>query len=221
MGLILIWMRFRDRWDAGGRLLTALESKVGGESTVLAIPRGGVVIGYVIAEGLGAPLDLVMVRKIGVPGNPELAAGAVAEGGEVYVEEEVLELYGLDAEYVTARARSELETLRRRASELRGGLRPLPIEGKEVVLTDDGIATGSTVIAACRCVRSRSPRRLVVAVPVASAEAASRVSREADELVALYVSEDFLAVGEFYEDFSQVDDNTVRELLTRSRSIRA
>ncbi|MCS7117987.1 MAG: phosphoribosyltransferase family protein [Thaumarchaeota archaeon] len=214
-------MRFRDRWDAGGRLLTALESKVGGESTVLAIPRGGVVIGYVIAEGLGAPLDLVMVRKIGVPGNPELAAGAVAEGGEVYVEEEVLELYGLDAEYVTARARSELETLRRRASELRGGLRPLPIEGKEVVLTDDGIATGSTVIAACRCVRSRSPRRLVVAVPVASAEAASRVSREADELVALYVSEDFLAVGEFYEDFSQVDDNTVRELLTRSRSIRA
>lgn len=202
-------------------MLTALESKVGGESTVLAIPRGGVVIGYVIAEGLGAPLDLVMVRKIGVPGNPELAAGAVAEGGEVYVEEEVLELYGLDAEYVTARARSELETLRRRASELRGGLRPLPIEGKEVVLTDDGIATGSTVIAACRCVRSRSPRRLVVAVPVASAEAASRVSREADELVALYVSEDFLAVGEFYEDFSQVDDNTVRELLTRSRSIRA
>lgn len=202
-------------------MLAVLREKVSGENAVLAIPRGGVVIGYVIAEGLKAPLDLVMVRKIGVPGNPELAAGAVAEGGEIYAEEEVVKLYGLDERYIPTRAMSELEPMRRRGHELRGGLKPLSIEGKEVVLTDDGMATGSTVIAACRHVRSRSPRRLIVAVPVASAEAVNRVSREADELVALWVSEDFLAVGEFYEDFGQVDDSTVKELLARSRSIRS
>lgn len=211
-------MRFRDRWEAGRRLLPLVRGKVGRESAVLAIPRGGVVVGYVIAEGLGAPLDLVMVKKIGVPGNPELAAGAVAEGGEVYVEEEVVQLYGLERQYVFRRAESELEALRRRASELRGGLDPIPVRGRDVVLTDDGMATGSTVIAACRHVRGRSPRRLIVAVPVASVEAANRVSQEADELVVLEVPEEFIAVGEFYEDFGQVEDSTVWELIARSRS---
>ncbi len=213
-------MRFRDRRDAGRRLLELVRKWEVRPDLVLAIPRGGVVVGYEVAVGLDAGLDVIMVRKIGVPGNPELAAGAVSEDGEVYVEQEVLDLYGLDESYVRGRAAAMLDEVRERAARLRGGAERIDVRAADVLLVDDGMATGSTMIAGVRSVRRLGARSVSVAVPVSSREALFRVSREADRADAVLVPEEFFAVGEFYEHFPQVEDEEVVELLRSARRSR-
>ncbi len=213
-------MRFRDRRDAGRRLLELVGKWGARLDLVLAIPRGGVVVGYEVAAGLNAGLDLIMVRKIGVPGNPELAAGAVSEDGEVYVEQEVLDLYGLDESYVREIAATMLGEVRERAARLRGGAERIDVRDADVLLVDDGMATGSTMIAGVRSVRRIGARSVSVAVPVSSREALLRVSAEADRADAVLVPEEFFAVGEFYEHFPQVRDEEVVELLRSARRSR-
>ncbi len=222
-------MRFRDRRDAGRRLgalvaaepLTppAAERSPDGNIVVLAVPRGGVPVGFEVAAALGAPLDVFVVRKIGVPWHPELGVGALAEGGEPLLAPETLRATGVtpaDLEPVIARERVELA---RRVERYRGG-RPLPrLEGRDVVVVDDGLATGVSALAALHALRLRSPRRLVLAVPVAAPETVARVrdSGVADAVVCVLAPPEFYAVGAWYERFDQTTDDEVLTLLRESR----
>ncbi|MEM2004194.1 MAG: phosphoribosyltransferase [Nitrososphaerota archaeon] len=210
-------MYFEDRIDAGEKLAIEIERQVGRPSLVLGIPRGGVIVGYVIAKKLHAELDVIVARKIGVPGNPELAVAAVAEGGELAIEEEVANIYGVSYEYIESQARKEVEEINRRLEKFRDKKRILEIKDKEVIVVDDGLATGTTMIAALKSVRKKLPKRLIAAAPVASKEAVGRVRTIADDVVVLYVPEDFYAIGEFYRDFSQVSDEEVIRYLASIR----
>jgi len=210
-------MYFEDRFDAGERLAREVERRAGRPSIVLGIPRGGVVVGYVIAKRLNARLEVIIARKIGVPGNPELAVAAVAEDGEVAVEEEVATIYGVSYDYIERAAKKEAEEIRRRVEKFREG-RELPeMSGKDVLVVDDGLATGTTMVAALKSVKKRMPRRLVAAAPVASMEAVMKVRSIADDVVVLSVPEEFYAIGEFYRDFSQVSDEEVMQYLLSLR----
>ncbi|MEM3669722.1 MAG: phosphoribosyltransferase [Nitrososphaerota archaeon] len=210
-------MYFEDRIDAGEKLAIEIERQIGRPSLVLGIPRGGVIVGYVIAKKLHAELDVIVARKIGVPGNPELAVAAVAEGGELAIEEEVANIYGVSYEYIESQARKEVEEINRRLEKFRDKKRILEIKDKEVIVVDDGLATGTTMIAALKSVRKKLPKRLIAAAPVASKEAVGRVRTIADDVVVLYVPEDFYAIGEFYRDFSQVSDEEVIRYLASIR----
>jgi putative phosphoribosyl transferase len=210
-------MPFRDRDDAGRRLAEALSSHVGEPAVVYALPRGGVPVAAHIAERLGAPLDLVLVRKIGVPYQPELAMGALADGGSPIVIRnadviEAAEVTESVFQAVCARERAEIE--RRRKLYLGGRPRPDPI-GKLAVVVDDGIATGATTRAALRAVRTLRPARLVLAIPVAPTDALELLRGETDELVCLEDYRSFGAIGFFYEDFRQIDDAEVIAILDR------
>jgi len=210
-------MYFEDRLDAGEKLAREVERRAGRPTIVLGIPRGGVVVGYVIANRLNARLDVIIARKIGVPGNPELAVAAVAEDGEMAVEEEVATLYGVSQDYIERAAKREAEEIRKRVEKFREG-RSLPeMSGEDVLIVDDGLATGTTMVAALKCVKKRLPRRLVAAAPVASMEAVMKVRAIADEVVVLSVPEEFFAIGEFYRDFSQISDEEVVQYLSSLR----
>ncbi len=211
-------MLFEDRIDAGEKLASEIEKKIGRPSIILGIPRGGVVIGYVIARKLGSELDVIVARKIGVPGNPELAVAAVAEDGEVAIEEEVAALYGVSHQYIEAQAKKELEEIKKRVEKFRGKGKRIEVKGKEVLIVDDGLATGTTMVAALKYVKKQSPIRLVAAAPVASREALMKVQSIADDAIILYMPEDFFAIGEFYRDFSQVSDEEVLEYLAKTKS---
>lgn len=210
-------MPFRDRIDAGHRLAEALARHKADKPVVLALPRGGVPVAAEIAAVLDAPLDLILVRKIGVPYQPELAAGAVVDGITPVVvrNDEIIRLAGVsEADFAAIRDRELAEIERRRKLYL--GDRPHPdLKDKIVIVVDDGIATGATTRAALRAIRTRSPRRLVLAVPVAPTSTLADLQGEADEIVCLEDHEDFGAIGLFYADFSQVADATVTELLAR------
>lgn len=214
--------RFRDRGEAG-RLLTRRLMDIRIESpVVLALPRGGVPVGYEVAMAMGVPLEVLVVRKLGVPWRPELGMGAIAEGGAMYVNADVLEYADLSEEDVRAVAREESRELARRVRLYRGGL-PLPdLRGRTVILVDDGLATGGTARAATRAVRARGPRKLVLAVPVAAAETAEALRHtEVDELVTVQEPGMLGSVGAWYEDFHQVDDEEVLALLMESHNLGA
>jgi putative phosphoribosyl transferase len=211
-------MRFRDRLEAGRHLAEAVRrSGIGGSgAVVLALPRGGVPVAFEVAENLGMPLDVLVVRKLGVPFQPELAMGAIGEGGVRVENSEVLRSAGLGTADLDAAERRERPELERRAALYRGGRPRLDIRGRTAVVVDDGIATGSSVRAACRVARTLGAARIVVAVPVASRLAFADLRTECEDLVCLEVPEPFFAVGEWYRDFSQTRDDEVIDWLRRA-----
>ena len=202
---------FRDRRHAGELLAGLLGSYRGQARTVvLALPRGGVPVGAVVACTLGVPFDVFPVRKIGAPHQPELAIGAVAAGGMLVLNEHAAASMRISPETLDAAVAREREELLRRERLYRGERPPLELEGWTAILIDDGLATGYTMLAAVRAVRTHAPARAVVAVPVAPPSTIERLSGEADEIVCVHSTENMFAVGEFYEDFRQVSDEEVR-----------
>jgi predicted phosphoribosyltransferase len=215
-------MLFRNRFDAGRHLAAQLQRYAGRHDVVvLALPRGGVPVGYEVARAVGAPLDVFVVRKLGVPGHEELAMGAIASGGVRVLNEEVLrELPISDADIDAVVAREEAE-LRRREEEYRDGRPPVDVRGKTVILVDDGLATGSSMRAAVAALRRLGPARVVVAVPVGAPSTCAELGREADEAVCAQEPEPFYAVGLWYDDFSQTSDREVRDLLAQAKEARS
>lgn len=208
---------FRDREDAGRRLAERLARYRHDDAVVLALPRGGVPVGYEVARSLEAPLDVFVARKLGAPGQPELAIGAVAPGGVRILNDLVVRHLGVSEDWIEAVAEKELLEIRRRMRSFRGE-RPEPeIRGRTVILVDDGVATGMTVRAAIRAIREKSPRKIVLAVPVCAAVTADALASEVDELVCLQTPADLWAIGLWYENFHQLDDGEVVGLLERGR----
>jgi putative phosphoribosyl transferase len=210
-------MLFQDRHDAGRQLAVRLLPYAGRDDVVvLALPRGGVPVGYEVARALGAPLDVFLVRKLGVPGHEELAMGAIASGGVRVLNQRVIDTLRITADVIEQVTTMELEELERREREYRDGRPPVDVAGRVAILVDDGLATGATMRAAIAALRRRSPGRIVVAVPVGAAETCSDLRQEADEAVCAAEPTDFYAVGLWYEDFSQTTDEEVRDLLARA-----
>ena len=206
---------FRDRVEAGRRLGEALKDLKGKGAVVLGIPRGGVVVAGEAADAIEAPLDVIVTRKISPPGEPEYAIGAVTEEGEVIVDRQAAESLGAGKDYLDAEIERKRAEVRERTRKFRGD-RPLPsLEGRVVVVIDDGIATGSSVGAAVLSMKKRRPKEVVVAVPVAPKDAVETLSDDGYRVVCLETPGPFFAIGEFYSDFEQVDDATVREILNR------
>jgi predicted phosphoribosyltransferase len=209
--------RFHDRRDAGRQLAGLLESYAGrGDVIVLALPRGGIPVGYEVAKALRAPLDVFVVRKLGVPGYEELALGALASGGARVINEDVVRMYRISQDLLDDVTRMEQAELDRREQQYRGD-RPFPeLAGKTIILVDDGLATGATMRAAIAALREKAPARVVVAVPVSAAETCTAFRGIADDIVCAVTPEPFYAVGLWYEDFSQTTDDEVHELLARA-----
>jgi putative phosphoribosyl transferase len=210
---------FRDRKEAGRRLAAQLRKYAGQRDViVLALPRGGVPVASEVARALGAPLDVFVVRKVGVPWHEELAMGAIASGGVRLLNEELIRVYRIDPADVEMVMRREQAELERRERLYRGG-RPFPdLRNKTVILVDDGLATGSTMRVAVEALRKEGPARIVVAVPVASPETCDAFRDVADDIVCAMTPEPFYAVGIWYDDFSQTTDEEVHELLASARA---
>ena len=208
---------FRDREDAGQQLAGRLHRYRDENPVVLALPRGGVPVAAEISRELEAPLDVIIARKLGAPGQPELAIGAVAPGGVRLVNERLVRWLGIPEAWIEQAAEKELAEVQSRIQRFRKG-RPAPeIRDKTAILVDDGIATGMTAMAAIRAVREREPRRIVLAVPVCARETAGRLSREVDDVVCPQVPDDLWAIGLWYRDFHQVPDQEVVDLLEDTR----
>jgi predicted phosphoribosyltransferase len=206
-------MIFRDRREAGERLAQALSHLAGEDVVVLAVPRGGVMVADAVARALGAPLDIVVPRKVGAPGNPELGLGAVAPGVRVLDERLIAELR-VPPDYLEREIAAQEREIERRQRAYRRGRPPVGVEGKVAIVVDDGVATGGTAVAAARWARREGAKRVVLAVPVAPAQALRTLGREVDELVVLATPDPFYAVGQWYSDFTQVSDDEVIELLS-------
>lgn len=204
---------FRDRADAGRRLATRLVDLRGDDVVVLGLPRGGVPVAYEVAMALDAPLDVIVVRKLGVPDQPELAVGAIGEDGTRVIDLRVRELAGVSARTIDAVEARERQELERRARLYREGRPPLKLRGATAVIVDDGVATGSTARAAALVARALGARRVVVAAPVAPVGIADRLADACDEVVVVAAPERFYAIGGFYRDFSQTTDQEVVDLL--------
>ncbi len=204
---------FRDRVDAAQQLADRLRQRSWTNPVVLAIPRGGVVIGAVLARELNADLDVVLSRKLRAPTQPELAIGAIREDGTIILNHHAQTVPHLTDEYIEREGQNQLAEIVRRKRVLRSVRPPVPVAGRSVIVTDDGIATGSTMIAALQTVRSERPREIVVAVPVAAPDRLEEIRRWCDDVVCLLAPDDFWAIGQFYEDFSPVEDDDVIALL--------
>src|SRR4051812_26520886 len=210
--------RFEDRAQAGRLLAERLRAYAGRDDVVvLGLPRGGVPVAYEIAKALDAPLDVFLVRKLGVPGHEETALGAIATGGIRVLNTQLIESLGLPPEWIEAIDAKERQELHRRERVYRGDRPPPDIAGRTVILVDDGLATGSTMLAALHAVRADDPARVVVAVPVADPDVCAELRSVADEVVCLETPKPLRAVGIWYEDFSQTADGEVRDLLERAR----
>lgn len=208
---------FRDRFEAGRLLADRLAAHADRDDVlILALPRGGAPVGYELARALGAPLDVFMVRKLGVPGHEELAMGAVASGGVLVLNEDVVDGLRISNEVIERVAQTERAELERRELLYRNG-RPAPdVKGREVIVVDDGLATGSTMKAAVTALRRLGPSRIIVAVPTAAPSTLAEFQNLADECVSVIAPEPFRAVGLWYDDFSQTTDAEVRELLEQA-----
>lgn len=206
--------RFRNRTEAGQILAQHLMAYANGENLlVLALPRGGVPVAFEVATALNVPLDVCIVRKLGVPGHKELAMGAIASGGIGVLNYDVINTLGINKEIIQAVATEELQELQRRDRTYRGDVPPIDVKNKTVILIDDGIATGSTIRAAIALLKQQQPANIVVAVPVAPASTYKELQSEVDEIVCLQIPEVMSAIGVWYDDFSQTTDEEVRELL--------
>jgi predicted phosphoribosyltransferase len=209
--------RFRDRTEAGQVLAQQLQHLAGDPHLlVLALPRGGVPVGYELAKALGAPLDVFVVRKLGVPGHEELAFGAIASGPVVVLNDDVVRALRITREMIEAVAAQETREVERRERTYRGDRPPVDPAGRVVVLVDDGLATGATMRAAVRALRNKGAKRLIVAVPTAAPQTCDEFRSEVDEIVCAMTPEPFEAVGLWYEDFSQTTDEEVQDLLERA-----
>jgi putative phosphoribosyl transferase len=208
---------FNDRRDAGAQLASRLEEYKGQAGVlVLALPRGGVATGFEIAHYLKAPLDIVIVRKIGFPGQPELAIGAVSETGTVVLNESIISTYGVSKDYIEREISQQKKEISRRAELYRKGKRLPSLEGKTIILVDDGVATGATMKAAITTLKQERLKKLIVALPVAPAGTADEINHMADTFICIETPFDFMAVGAYYDDFTQVSDDEVIDLLKRS-----
>jgi putative phosphoribosyl transferase len=209
--------RYRNRTEAGRRLAGKLREYAGRpDVVVLALPRGGVPVGYEVARALGAPLDVFIVRKLGLPSHPELAIGAIAPGGVRVIDREAMSHFAVTDEDLAVVAIAEERELDRRERQYRDGLPASNVTAKTVIVVDDGLATGATMTAAATALRQQRPARLVVAVPVGAPETCDACREIADEVVCAETPEAFHAVGDWYEDFSETSDEEVQELLHRS-----
>ena len=205
---------FADRVDAGRQLAAHLADLASDDTVVLGLPRGGVPVAAEVADALGAPLDVLVVGKIGVPGHEELAMAAVADDGTVALNPNVIAVVGMSDEDVAVLSRRHAHDLAHRADDLRSGRPAEPVAGRVVVIVDDGMATGATMRVAVDVVRQRDPKLLVVAVPVASAEACTAVGQAADRVECVAMPAPFHAVGSWFDDFTQVSDDEVRKILS-------
>jgi len=212
-GLEAMTMAFRDRVDAGRQLAARLAAYRDEPVVVVALPRGGVPVAAEVARALRAPLDVLVVRKLGCPWQPELGMGAIAEGDITVRNEELIARLGVDDAAVRSVADRERTELERRIRRYRGERPPVPVEGRTVILVDDGIATGSTARAAVDVLRRRGAARVVLAAPVAPREAVATLGNAADEVVTVETPRLFMAIGQFYDDFSQTTDDEVAGLL--------
>lgn len=212
-------MIFRDRSDAGKYLATKLSQyKERKDVLVLALPRGGVPVAFEVAQALRVPMDIFLVRKLGVPGHEELAMGAIATGGVRVLNEDTIDYLGIPSDVIDSIAATELKELQRRERVYRGK-RPQPnVKGKAVILIDDGLATGSTIRAAAQALRRQQPARIIVAVPVSAPQTCDEYRIGVDEIICAVTPEPFLGVGRWYLDFSQTTDEEVRDLLQGARA---
>jgi putative phosphoribosyl transferase len=207
---------FRDRTDAGQQLASQLTAYANRPDVlVLALPRGGVPVAYEVAQALNAPLDVFLVRKLGLPGQEELAMGAIATGGVTVLNSEVVDTLRIPDDMIDQVAAQEQRELERRERLYRGDRPPPDVRGKTVILVDDGLATGATMYAAAAALREQEPDRIVIAVPTAAPETCDAFRDSVDEIVCAITPDPFYAVGLWYEDFSQTTDDEVRELLSR------
>jgi putative phosphoribosyl transferase len=207
---------FRDRVDAGKKLAKELLEYKESNPVVLAIPRGGVVVGYEVAKELAAPLDIVVPRKIPAPYNPELGIGAVAQDGTIIIDSEIKKYVSFSDEYVQEEAKRQIKEIERRTKAYRRDRESISIKNRVIILVDDGLATGVTMRAAIRSIRKQNPKKIVVAVPVGPPGTVQKIKEEADEVISLITFEPFEAVGQFYSDFSQTSDDEVIEILQKA-----
>ncbi len=207
-------MTFKDRREAGKKLAEALvEYRNSKDAILLALPRGGVVVADEIAESLNLPFDIVVPRKIGAPANPEYAIGAITETGEGIFNEKEIE--DIDKEWLKKEIEKEVKEAQRRLKTYRGGKPPIDLKNKIVILIDDGIATGLTLLAAIKSVKKQNPEKIIVAAPVGAKDSVAIIKKEVNEVVCLYAPTFFGAVGSFYEEFGQTSDEEVIQILSR------
>jgi putative phosphoribosyl transferase len=208
---------FRDRVEAGKRLASALADFAGKDAIVLAIPRGGVVVGFEVARALDVPLDVIIPRKIGAPDNPELAIGAMTEDRTIILDESLVKYLKVPEDYIHGESERQKLEIERRLKLYRGDVAYPSLKNRDVIIVDDGIATGSTMKAALASIRKRGAKAIVVAIPVGPPSTIRELEKEADHVVCLYTPESFYAIGQFYEDFAQTTDAKVISLLGLSK----
>jgi predicted phosphoribosyltransferase len=207
-------MIFKDRQDAGQKLIQKLEKfKNSQETIVLGLPRGGVVTAFEISKELNLPLDIIVTRKIGAPGNPELAIGAITEIGESVLDVALISTMRVSQDYVNQEIKQETKEANRRLSVYRGTRPPLNLQDKRVILVDDGVATGYTMLAAIKSVRKKEAKEIIIAVPVIALDTLKKIKREADEVIYLDSPISFWGISSFYENFDQIEDEEVIALM--------